>query len=523
MEVWYRNKVSFKCGEYYKDEGGYFNSNSGKFVSRRYEWMGKDVPEKYILYEFKEFNFLDISKLFEYQLIERVSRFLSLLYRKEVSGVSDRGFCYVSKKELTYILGGDKHRGIIKVLLIEGIIEVKELGSSKYNSNKKLIGFKPNEVKIVNSEKRIKYVVNRQLFNSLSKINKEGLDRYLRFEVKSIKKVDLNDEDIDEIILNRIEFKINEDVVKYSSDLFLKPNDRRKAISRLNDTKNWWSDNYYENYRKQCYRNYDLLKFNLESIVNDDYYGLLFSDSNSGRMYNGVNLIMSDLRKKLLIDGDRVVEVDMKTGYLSLLYFLNLILLGDIDIGGVGKEIKKRLPVKVSGEFVEKYRDCFEGDRLDFYEFVGLRLGEIDVIDTKEDRGYIKNLVLRLLNGKKLYDEEFVRRWGMDYDELMEFIFYDMYEVIEYIKNNDVFKDYSYDNVFGKISFFLYSNMSRMLMKLEVIVMKMVFDELIKNSIYYVSLFDGFMIGESNVNKTLGLVKDKMSYLKCIRFKAKNV
>lgn len=520
MEVWYSSNVGFKCGKYYKEEGGYFNSNSGKFVSRRYDWMGKDVPEKYILYEFKEFNYFDISKLFEYKLIERVSRFLSLIYRKEVSGVSDRGFCYVSKKELTYILGGDKHRGIIKVLLIEDIIEVKELGRSKYNSNKKLLGFKLND-KIVNSEKRVRYVGNRQLFNSLTKINNEGINKYLRFEIRSIKMITLNDEDVDEIIVNRIEDKIDEDVVKYDNDLFLKPNDRRKAVNRLNDSKNWWSDDYYINYKKQCYRNYDLLKYNLESIVSGDYYGMMFSDNNSGRMYNGVNLIMSDLRKKLLIDGDRVVELDMKTGYLSLLYLLNLILLDNIDIGSVGREIRKRVDVLVSGEFVEKYRECFEGEGLDFYEYVGLRLGEINVVGNKVDRGYVKNLILRLLNGKKLYDEDFVKRWGMDYDELMKYIFYDMYDVIEYIKNNDVFKDYSYDNVFGKISFYLYSNMSRMLMKLEVIIMKMVFDELIKNNIYYVSLFDGFMIGKKDVIKTLRLVENKISDFRCIRFKEK--
>ena len=53
-------------------------------------------------------------------------------------------------------------------------------------------------------------------------------------------------------------------------------------------------------------------------------------------------------------------------------------------------------------DFLDRYEEiCFKGDnRKDFYEYIGMKLDGIGVID-KDKRSYYKGLVLYLLNGKE--------------------------------------------------------------------------------------------------------------------------
>ena len=114
-------------------------------------------------------------------------------------------------------------------------------------------------------------------------------------------------------------------------------------------------------------------------------------------------------------------------------------------------------------DFLNKYKICFEGDiekRIDFYKFLGIELGRVDLNINENDRIYMKELVLYLINGesndgrrKRYLNGEY------SYDEIMEKIFCKCgFEVIEKIKNSDMSFKFEGREYFGYERF---KNMSR--------------------------------------------------------------
>ena len=162
---------------------------------------------------------------------------------------------------------------------------------------------------------------------------------------------------------------------------------------------------------------------------------------------------------------------------------------------------------------------CFKGkDRIDFYEYVGIsRLGMFGKVD-RDERNYIKGLVLYLLNGKvdfslkkRFIDEKY------NVEELGEKIFgVSGWNCIKKIKSVELEK-------WGYYGFKSYLNMSKLLMSMEVIVMKSRWKEIIKKKINYISLFDGFLVGRNEEDKVMNLMNGDFGIDNCISFRVDKV
>jgi hypothetical protein len=94
------------------------------------------------------------------------------------------------------------------------------------------------------------------------------------------------------------------------------------------------------------------------------------------------------------------------------------------------------------------------------------------------------------------------------------------FEVIEKIKNSDLnFKLVGGKDIWG---YKRYVNMSKVLMGMEVIIMKGIWKRLIDKGINYVSLYDGMMVKKSDVEVVLDIVSSELSgFNSCIRLKVK--
>ena len=75
---WYSRNRLYEYGYYDIKKKKYYNEDSGKWVSRLNK---KVIEEKYIRYEFSYWDEREIEKEFGYELVERIGRFLFLLYK----------------------------------------------------------------------------------------------------------------------------------------------------------------------------------------------------------------------------------------------------------------------------------------------------------------------------------------------------------------------------------------------------------------------------------------------------------
>ena len=158
-------------------------------------------------------------------------------------------------------------------------------------------------------------------------------------------------------------------------------------------------------------------------------------------------------------------------------------------------------------EFIEKYEDiCFnEENRSDFYRYVWIKLG-LGLSCSKSDRRYIKSLILNIINGKNEFFKN--RRFGnkdYSFEEFVNRIFGNGIDCINKLKDLDIeWKDEKSYYGFEK-----YKNMSKILSKMEVIIMNERMSELKRNNIKYISLFDGVLVKRSEKNKVLNIMNRK--------------
>jgi hypothetical protein len=248
-------------------------------------------------------------------------------------------------------------------------------------------------------------------------------------------------------------------------------------------------------------------------------------DNFSGRYGNIFNKKEKEFRSVLKLDGENVVEVDMVNGYISLLYrvFKGI---NEVKKGGSKFDdyIKKIVGDIDASDFLEKYKICFEGDidkRIDFYKFLGIELGRVDMIVDNYSRIYMKELVLYLINGES---NDGKRKRYLDgkysYGEIMKLIFCENgYRVLEKIKNSNMSFKFEGREYYGYERF---KNMSRVLMSMEVIIMKGIWKKMINKGIYYISLYDGMMIRKSDKVVVMNIIGEELRGMNsCIRFNLK--
>ena len=372
--------------------------------------------------------------------------------------------------------------------------------------------------------RRVVFIRNSRLIKFLDNWYGKNVlnDKYLKYEVNVGKRlsVEYNEGGLNMVLEKRLNRVKNAEYYEKDWDYLSNKERKRKNIG--------WSNDRVNEYLNKGRISFELLKLDIESVK---YGGLNFrgysSDENfSGRISNIINNKEKEFRKFIKIDGENVVEIDMVNGYVSLLY---RVMLGirDLEYGVSSFDDKiKDVVGDVNGnDFLDKYKLCFGGkkeERKDFYSLVGLEFGKIEWIVGEDERSYIKGLVLYLINGeisdgrrKRYLDGKY------SYDEMMIKIFgKGGYSVINRIKESSI------DFKFGK-SFYGYErfkNMSKVLMFMEVRVMKSIWDELIKRNISYVSLYDGMLVKKKERDDVMVLVnKVLINEFDCIRMKVKEI
>jgi|SaaInlStandDraft_1057018.scaffolds.fasta_scaffold44842_2 hypothetical protein len=514
---WYNREREYKEGCYINGRG-YYNEDTNRWVSRLTK---KVIVEKYIRYEFSIYDDRDIEREFGWENIDRVGKFLFLLYKSglEIGRLKGSRFVFVDTSNLVLGILGSKYKEIVRRLDEElNIIDIRK-GKGLFGKTK--IDYKLHDEFFEDTCFRRKvFIRNSRLIRFLDRYNGKviGLNKYLLWEFDVCKRLDLvyNIGGLNKIIEKRLNnIKIN-DYEQKDWDFESKRKRKNKNIG--------WDDLRSKDYLDNCRSSLKLLELDIESAKNDviNFKGFGSDDNFSGRISNIINNKEKEFRKFLKIDRENLIEFDMVNGYVSLLYriFRGIRDEEHVESSFFGK-IKECLGDLNGNDFIEKYSICFEGDvdkRIDFYKKVGLDLGKIENII---DRSYFKGLILYLINGeesdgrRKTYiDDEF------EYDDLMTKVFgKGGFSVLSKLKNSVL------DFRFGKkyYGFESYKNMSKILMYMEVQTMKGIWDIMITNKIDYISLYDGMLIKKSDKSSVKRIVETYLTGKDdCISMKFKN-
>ena len=517
---WYDRNRNNSYGDYkiINGIGLYYNEDSGKWVNRLNK---KIIEEKYIRYEFSIYDDRDIERDFGYKNIDRVGKFLFLLYKSgiELERLKGDRFVFVDSSNVVSGILGSNYRDIIKVLDEE--INVIDLRFGKGKFGKVKVDYKLND-EFFDDEcfRRNVFIRNSRLIRFLDKYyNRKILsDKYLEYEVQVCSRINL---DYNEVGLKMLlEKRLNR--VKreeyYSKDWDFISNKLRKKRNI------GWDDKRDKEYIRDGLISFELMKLDIDVLKYGGFNFNGFSSDKkfSGRISNIINNKEKEFRNLLKIDKDNLVDIDMVNGYVSLLYrvFRGI---RDIKKGDnvFDDKIKEVVGDINANDFLDKYEMCFAGDedkREDFYKLVGLNLGRIDIIVGENERGYVKSLVLYLINGD-IKDGE--RKNYLDgkysYDEIMEIIFCKGgVNVFRLLKSSSI--DFKFGNMF--YGYEMFKNMSKILMFMEVIVMKGIWDVLIKRGIAYISLYDGMLIKKKDRFEVMDICSNYLiNDFDCIRMK----
>ena len=509
---WYKKDKKYKYGDYIKGKG-YYNEDSGKWVSRLNK---KNIHEKYIRYEFSQYDDREIEVDFGYQNVERVAKFLSTLFKRsiEIERRYSEEFCEIKSAYLIGILGKKEHKLIIDKLHNElGIIDVKlreGRGFKKASFNYKLNDefFKKECIK------RIRYIRNTRLTRFLDRHYKREVleDKYLKYEVDVCRRLELY---FDEFSLNELfneRLKIEKEKQEVCKDWDFYSKKKRSKIAKI------WDREREDEYLRKLRLGFDILDFDINALRNGalNYKGFTISITN-GRVTNFILHHPKQFRRLLKIDGEELIEIDMKSAYPSLMY---RIVLGIRDVkegeSVFDDKIKECVGEVDVEEFIEEYRGIFSGkSSLDFYEEVAKKVG-INNVSITNYRGYVKELILILINSKtsQLKLKRYINEL-FSYDELMNLIFTSKVKnVIEKIKEYE-FNYSSKENYYG---YYKYKNTSRIMMNLESMVMKGIWDIMIEKGIDYISLYDGMLVKKKDKKEVREIIDSELvGFNSCIR------
>ena len=508
---WYNRDREFSYGDYNNQTKKYYNEDSNKWVS----WLDKkQIIEKYIRYEFSCFDDKEIEKHFGWSNIDRVGKYIFLIYKKtvQINKMYGKDYVYLEKvNDEQRLLGYNNYKSVIEKLKQLKIIKVK-IGRKVYDKSIRL--YKLND-DFLDCDKRIVFIRNSKVIKLLDERYKTiSDDEFIQWEIDSCKKLNIEDSEsgVGRLISQRIRQKLIENEEKLKWDFIGK---REKAKLQKG-----WDDKKKTEYILQCYRNFEILKSDILSLKEGGITTDMFTyDDYGGRLYNILNNKEKEFRNLLKLGVNKLIEVDMINGYVSLLcrVFKGITQLQKGD-NPFDDKIKEIVGDENGDDFLQMYEDiCFgEGKRIDFYNYVGIKSFGIRGM-TKEYRDYIKQLTLYIINGKDDFskDKKFIDN-KYSYNEIGERIFgKGGWRCMEKLKNTSI------DFKVGKTNYGYsqFKNMSKILSFMEVIVMKDIWRKLIKNKINYISLFDGVLVSSVDRNLVMELVNKNKGINSCIRFK----
>jgi hypothetical protein len=524
----------------------YWNDDKKKWVG--YKLKDKVVNKSYYRYEFKCFGINECKLLFGDEVnYDRVLKFIDLIYRRYIFNKSSSGlikylrnedYVRVLNRDLLDYLGNsivkyndDEVRNweyILKVLDDSDIIDVYWGGKNKYDSRKKLWWIRLSNI-FINSEKKWKLIENNELLRYLRKKNKkieDSLDKRNKWEVDCCKLLsfEISDDELNNIIDIRFNNKKEENLDKLSWEILSEKRENsvkkkivRKWVNNISDS--FYFDYFEDEYKSMLLKDFENFNNVLKNLKNGNYLDDRFIiDGFGGRYYNIVSNLNRNFRKCLKLDGDEIVEIDIRNSYISFYFsFIGFIVdfENEKEFGiEIFEEIRNRCNNKWGWNFYNYYNDfVFKyKDSVDFYKVIGFNLFGLNV--KNYSRNYIKEIVNRIINSDNLI----LKDWNinnMNIREIKEKIFMeDGSEFMDKIKSiylNDILKIKDYKR---------YNNLNCLVGRLESEVMRKCMDILIDNNIKFISLFDSFLLKRVDSEKVLIMLNEVLkSYGNKLKFK----
>ena len=483
------------------------------------------------IYEFEYYNLIDIENDFGKRKW-RIGKFLDLLYRKRIrvrgnddgDSLSVKGYVYVNSKDIEGILGISHNKDSIKILVDKGLIFKDDSGNkrNKFDYNKMLSFFKLNDEFFNCKKKKIGIengVLNKYLDKRIERVNEEfnkKSDKLLLWERYCCINSDLNIQNLDEVIDLRVENKLYEMNEKLSWD-FVGVKIKNRINKNLNDIENWKTK-----YRIDKKNEYDIIVDDLNDLKSNKFSDLdnVFKRDGYGkRLYNSYSRVIREYRKYIKIDNEEVVELDIKSCFLSLLYVFIKRLNSDskdeliIDIRNKLIELNGDLNERNGLEFIDKFKFIFENDGVlwdeendiefrDYYDLIRLSYG-LDLYNEMSRKSF-KELVFKVLFsdninklGISIGNENITqienRLFGVDGKKLIN----DLRKIglNKWIENKGgKIKKYNRGN-----------NISLILMMMENNLMDKIRDKLIDEDIKFISVFDSLIVKKSEYKEIFKL------------------
>jgi hypothetical protein len=503
------------------------------------------------LYEFECYDLNCIENDYGLKKKYRVGKFLSLLYKKKIRirGYSDgdrylvKGFVYVSIKELEGIVGLLYYKDVLKKLKKDDIIDYERGKSNTFDSNKKLWFVRLNDKFFESNKKLVTIedgVLNRFLDKESKKIEESFLkknDDYVLYEKYCCLNSSIKISELDSVIDKRYNNKLNEirDKLNWS---WISNKERKKLESIISDVGSWELK-----YKNELKNSYELLVNDLDDLRKSNFLDFgenrFKRDGYGKRLYNIYSNIIREFREFIKIDNEEVVELDIKSCFISLFYVFIKQLNSDVDDDFI-IDIKKKLKVELKDEFdncngldfVDKFDSIFKNDSVfwsdeneiefnDYYDYLRLSYG-VDYYN-EMSRNSFKELVFRLLFSKEVDLKDF--KVGNENIDKIQSRFFGlsgkklMYWLRRIYLNNHIKRE----NGGKKKLYVFHHNISLILMILENRVMDILRYELMNKDIKYISVFDSLLVKKSEVKMVLKMCNQLLSSIDkslMLRFKS---
>ncbi len=507
----------------------YWNDEKRKWVG--YKLKGERIRNnKFYRYDFEFFKNDECEILFGDNInVDRILKFIDLLYRRYVYNKSSDGLIKYLREDYVRILIKDceniigngkikylnedirKWEYVLRILDDNDIIDVYWGGKSNYDKNKSLWWCRLN-INFLKCKKKLVLIKDKSLIKYLNNKNEliyEKFDKRSKWELECCKLLELDIENkLDRIIDKRFEKKKEESIDKLSWEILSDKSRKSKKMKLVSKWVNNMSDSFYyddfeEEYKdllKKRYYNFidELNNVKLDNVSNKRFF---VNNEFDGRYYNIISNLNRDFRKYLKLDGDDIIEIDIRNSYISL-FFCLIGFISDYENEkefsvDVFKEIKERSNGKWGFDFYNYYNDLvFNKSDVDFYKIIGFKLFGLSY--NKSKRNYVKEIVNRIINSSDLV----LNKWnvnGLNIRDIKSRIFMD--DGMEFI---DELKSISLLDIFENVkNYRKYKNLNILVGRLESEVMRKCMDLLIDNNIKFISLFDSFLIKKVDSEKVL--------------------
>lgn len=486
----------------YKEEGGYWNEFKGIYGKKKSNELLKESIIK--IYDFTYYGIDSIKVDFDYKYWEKISMFITALYKKQYDNknCTDWERIYCDSPMLRLYLGDDYNK-IIKRLEDLHIIELQTV-VSKYDKSKtcKYISLNQNFIEIEGVIYTEKNLISEKYQDAILKYfnkkicERDGVIKYIETVLDTCT-FSLDNRDA-------LNLEIAENKFKKESQSLLNPyisvTEKIKIEIKIEN-----KEAYIKNHNNIMKRYYENLVSKLNSIdlIKKVHYNITVSPFGN-RISHIFSSMPKKYRKKLMIDGEEVIEIDIVSSQVAFL-LINLKKWFDTDFDSDSElELHSRRPF----EMIDKLEMIYsKGSKLDLYKYMALKLHGFKTIHDEDIRNQMKSVLTGLLfdttNNPTFKDdirEKFmIRLFGKDF-----------FEVLQEIERLDI----------EGIDIKKHRNISALLQREESKFLYEVMNQLMTDKVMFLPLYDSLIVKKSDeqkVTEAFNFIVNKNGFTDIIR------